>query len=172
MTKAEKETAITKLHAKFSKASVAILADYAGMSVEEVQAVKGAVRKGKGEFRVVKNRLAIRAAVGTPLEKVSSYFKGPVALTLGSDDPISPIKALNGVLDGQKKLKIKVGVIQGQLIDLAAFREVAKLPGREALLGQLVVRMQSPLYGIAGALGGVLRKFVGILHAVKTSRES
>jgi large subunit ribosomal protein L10 len=172
MTRTEKENLVVTLRETFSKANVYVLADYSGMTVEEIQHVKRELRKAKGRFQVVKNRLAIRAAVGTPLEKVSSHFKGPVALALGFDDPIAPVKAFNGLLNEQKKLKMKVGVIENRVVDLATFREVAKLPKREELLGQLLVRMQSPLYGFAGALAGVMRKFVGVLHAVKTSRES
>ncbi len=172
MKRQEKEDVVAKLHEKFSGAKVSILADYSGMSVEEIREVKMTLRKAKGEFKVVKNRLAIRAAIGTSLEKVSSHFKGPVALTIGSEDPVSPIKAFNGLLGSQQKLKMKVGVIENRVIDLAAFREVAKLPRKEEMLGQLVVRMKTPLVGLAGALGGIMGKFVGTLHAVKTSRAS
>ncbi len=172
MKRQEKEVVVAKMHERFSAAKVSILTDYSGMTVAEVQAVKNTLRKVKGEFRVVKNRLAMRAAKGTPLEKVSSHFKGPVALTLGFGDVVPPVKALDGLLGEQKKLKVKVGVIDGQVVDLAGFRAVAKLPGKEVLLGQLVVRMKSPLYGFAGALGGILSKMVRVLDAVKTARES
>ena len=172
MTRTEKEDVVAKLHETFTRANLYVLADYSGMTVEEIQQVKREIRKAKGQFNVVKNRLAVRAAAGTPLEKVSAHFKGPVALALGFNDPIAPVKALNGLLNEQKKLKMKVGVLENREVDLDTFREVAKLPKREELLGQLLVRMQSPLYGFAGALAGVMRKFVGVLHAVKTSRES
>jgi ribosomal protein L10 len=171
MKRAEKSVVIEKLHEKFLSAKVAVLSDFSGMTVADIQEVKNAIRKARGEFKVVKNRLAIRAAKGTSLEKVSSYFKGSVAVALGMEDPVPPMKALDILFGKQKKLKMRAGVIEGQVIDLAAFKAVAKLPSREVLLGQLVVRMKSPMYGIRGALGGVLDKWVRTLQAVLESRQ-
>ncbi|MEK7703094.1 MAG: 50S ribosomal protein L10 [Nitrospirota bacterium] len=171
MKRKDKEVVVERLHEKFQSAKVAVLSDFTGMTVAEVQEVKNAVRKAKGEFKVVKNRLAIRAAQGTPLEKVVSYFKGPVAVTIGSGDPIGPIKAMNTLFGQQKKLKMKTGVIENQVVDMAAFKQVAKLPSKEVLLGQLVVRMKSPLYGLRGVLGGVLDKFARTLQAVLETKE-
>jgi large subunit ribosomal protein L10 len=171
MKKNEKEVVITKLHERFNKAKVYILSSYSGMGVEEIRTVKTAIRKSQGQFNVVKNRLAIRAAKGTALEKVSAHFKGPVALTIGFGDVVSTVKALSGVMKDQEKLKMKAGVIESRVVDLAGFMAVAKLPSKEVMLGQLVVRMKSPLYGVAFALGGLLGKFVGVLHAVQGARE-
>jgi ribosomal protein L10 len=171
MKRAEKEIVVEKLREKFLRAKVSILTDYAGMNVQEIQEAKNAIRKSYGEFKVVKNRLAIRAAKGTPLEKISSHFKGSVAVALGAEDPVPPVKALDTLLGKQKKLKMKAGVIEGQVIDLVAFKAVAKLPSREVLLGQLLVRMKSPMAGFRGALGGVLDKWVRTLQAVLESRQ-
>ncbi len=171
MKRAEKEVVVEKLHKRFSLAKVSVLSDYSGMSVEEIREVKTALRKAKGEFSVVKNRLAIRAAQGTPLEKAVAHFKGSVAVTLGFGDPVPPIKALNTLFGTQKKLKMRVGVIENQVIDLAAFKQVAKLPSRDVLLGQLLVRLKSPMVSIRGALGGVLDKWVRTLQAVLESRQ-
>ena len=171
MKRSEKEAVVEKLHQEFSLAKVSVLTDFSGMNVEDMREGKNALRKARGEFRVVKNRLAIRAAKGTPLEKVVAHFKGPVAMTLCAQDPVPPMKALDALFGTQKKLKMRVGVIENQVIDLVAFKQVARLPSRQALLGQLVARMKSPLYGIRGALGGVLDKWVRTLQAVLESRQ-
>jgi len=171
MKRAEKEVVVEKLHEKFLLTKVSVLSDYAGMNVVEIQEVKNALRKARGEFKVIKNRLAIRAAKGTSLEKIVEHFKGSVAVTLGCEDPVPPMKALDILFGKQKKLKMKVCIIDNQVLDLVAFKAVAKLPSREVLLGQLVVRMKSPLYGIRGALGGVLDKWVRTLQAVLESRQ-
>lgn len=171
MKKKEKEVLVTKLHEQFKRAKVSILSDYSGMKVEEIRKVKAALRKSQGQFNVVKNRLAVRAAKGTSLEKVSTYFKGPVALTLGFGDAVLTVKALSGAMKDQEKLKMKAGVIEDRVVDLNGFRTVAKLPSREVMLGQLVARMKSPLHGFAGALGGILSGFVGVLQSVHKTRE-
>jgi ribosomal protein L10 len=172
MKRKEKEVVVEQLREKFKSAKFAVLSDFSGMTVAEVQEVKNAVRKVKGEFKVVKNRLAIRAAQGTSLEKVTAYFKGPVAVAFSPGDPVPSIKALDILFGQQKKLKMKAGVVDNRVVDLAAFKRVAKLPSREVLLGQLVVRMKSPLYGLRGALGGILDKFARTLQAVLDSKQS
>ena len=172
MKKEEKEGMVTELREKFSRAKVAVLAEFSGMEVGEVQEVKNLLRGVKGEFKVVKNTMAIRAAVGTTLEGVSRHFKGPTAVALGYEDPIAPAKAMKTIADKQKKLKIKAGVIESQVIDLAALKQIAMLPAKPVLLGQLVGRFKSPLYGLAGSLNGVLSKFARTLHALHEKRQT
>jgi large subunit ribosomal protein L10 len=171
MKRTEKEIVVEKLRQKFLSAKVSVLSDFSGMNVEEIREVKTAIRKARGEFNVVKNRLAIRAAQGTSLEKVVAHFKGPVAITLGHFDPVPPMKALDTLFEQQKKLKMRVGVIENRVIDFAAFKQMAKLPGREVLLGQFVARLKSPMVGIRGALAGVLDKWARTLQAVLESRQ-
>lgn len=168
----EKKEIVTALEDKFSKAKVAILAEFSGMGVEEIREVRSQLRGAKGEFKVIKNTLAIRAAAQTALEGVSGHFKGPTAVALGYDDPIAPAKAMKEIADKQKKLKIKIGVVEGQVIDLVRFRQIAQLPAKPVLIGALIGRLQSPLYGFAGSLNGVLSKFVLTLQALKEKRQA
>ncbi|MFY9269020.1 MAG: 50S ribosomal protein L10 [Candidatus Manganitrophaceae bacterium] len=170
MKKEEKEVIVSKLREKFSRAKVAVLAEFTGMEVGEVREVKNQLRRVNGEFKVVKNTLAIRAAKGTALEGITAYFKGPIGVALGYDDPVAPAKALNGLVEKQKKLKIKVGVVESQVVDLARLKQISKLPSKEVLIGQLIGRLKSPLYGFAGTLNGVLSKFVRTLQAVHGQR--
>ncbi len=167
----EKEEIVTALQDKFSKARVAILAEFSGMGVEEMREVRGHLRAAKAEFQVIKNTLAIRAGAQTSLDGVSAHFKGQTAVALGYDDPIAPAKAMKEMADKQKKLKIKVGVVEGQVVDLARFRQIAQLPSKPVLIAALIGRLQSPLYGFAGSLNGVLSKFVLTLQALKEKRE-
>ncbi len=172
MKKEEKEVVISELRQKFSRAKVAVLAEFAGMGVEEIREVKNELRRAKGEFKVVKNTLAFRAAEGTTLQGIRDHFKGPIAVALGYEDPVAPAKALNGLADKQKKLKIKVGVVENQVVDPARLKQISKLPSKEVLVGQFIGRLKSPLYGLAGTLNGVLSKFVRTLQAVHDKRQS
>lgn len=171
MKKEEKETMVSELREKFSRAKVAVLAEFSGMEVEELREVKNQLRSVKGEFKVVKNTMAIRASVGTTLEGISAHFKGPIAVALGYEDPIAPAKAMKTIADKQKKLKIKVGVVENQIVDLAALKQIAQMPSKQVLLGQLVVRFKSPLYGFAGSLNAVLNKFARTLQALHEKRQ-
>lgn len=172
MKKEEKAVMIAELQEKFARAKVAVLAEYAGMEVEEIRVVKNELRRAKGEFKVVKNTLAIRAAQGTSLQGIAVYFKGPIAIALGYEDPIAPAKALNTLAEKQKKLKIMVGVVENQVVDPARLKQISRLPSKGVLIGQFVGRLKSPLYGLAGTLNGVLSKFARTLQAVHEKRQT
>ncbi len=170
MNREEKEASISQLKEKFSQANVAILTEFSGMGVEEMREVKKELRSVDGEFKVVKNTIAIRAALGTSLEGMSEYFKGSTAIALGYADPVAPTKALKQVTDKQKKLKIKAGVIEGMIVDLDGVRKIAKLPSKNVLIGELIGRFNAPITGFAGSLNGVLSKFVRTLEALHQQR--
>ncbi len=170
MNREEKKASISQLNEKFSRASVAILAEFSGMGVEELREVRKELRSVDGEFKVVKNTVAIRASMGTNLEGISVYFKGSTAVALGYADPVAPTKALKDIAEKKSKLKIRIGVIEGTVVSLDDVRKIAKLPSKEILLGELLSRLNAPLSGFAGCLNGVLSKFVRTLSAVHQQR--
>lgn len=170
MNREQKQQSASQLKEKFSRASVAILTEFSGMGVEEIRAVRKELRGVAGEFKVVKNKLAIRAAAGTRLEGLNSYFKGTTAVALGYADPVAPTRVLKAIADKQKKLKIKAGVIEGKVVGLEDVRRVAQLPSKDVLIAQLVGRLNAPISGFAGSLNGVLSKFVRTLEALHQQR--
>ncbi len=172
MKKAEKESAVLELREKFTRARVVVLADFSGMSVGELQEAKGHARQGTCDLKVVKNTVAIRASVGTILEKVAVHFAGPTAVIFGYGDPILPAKAIKILSEKQKKLKIKVGILENRVVDLSDFKKIAQLPQKPVLLGQLVLRLKSPLAGLHGSLSGLLNQLVCVLQAAHEKRSS
>ncbi len=166
-----KKNNVALLSEKLSRANMVILTDFTGMGVEEIREVKGQLRSAEGEFQVVKNTIAVRASAGTALEGVQTHFKGPTAIVFGYLDPVGPAKALKTITDKQKKLKIKAGIFDGDVVDLESFRKIASLPSKQVLLGELVGRLNGPIAGFAGCLHGVLGQFVRTLQAVQNQRE-
>ncbi len=168
----DKEAAVSRLREKFLRARIAVLTEFSGMSVGEIQEVKNHLRRVSGEFKVVKNTMAMRAVSGTAMEGLGRQFTGPIAVALGFGDPIAPAKVLKNIVEKQKKLKIKAGVVENQIIDLAGLTRIAQLPSRQVLLGRLATQFGAPLYGFAGSLNGVLNKFAHALHAVHEKRQT
>ncbi|MFZ5875795.1 MAG: 50S ribosomal protein L10 [Nitrospirota bacterium] len=168
--KAEKAELIEDIHGRFAKAQLAVVAEYRGMPVEDVTALRGKLRAAGGEFKVVKNTLAKRAAEGTTLIGLTEYFDGPIGVALGYQDPAPLAKALKDFAGQQEKFKLRVGVLEGRVLDLAGLTRVASLPSRQVLLGRLVGQMQAPVSGLVGGLQGVLRKAVATLDAVAKKR--
>jgi len=171
MKKQEKEAEVNRLREKMQRASVAVLAEYGGMTVEELRTLRIQCRKAKGEFQVVKNTLARRAADGTGLSALRDHFQGQTGLVLGYDDPFVSTRVLKEFAEKQAKFRIKAGVMERQLFDLAGLKKLAALPGLETLRAQFLGTVAGPLYGLVGTLNGVLSQLVGVLSAYREQKE-
>lgn len=170
MKRDEKEKQIEELREKFSTAKVGILTEYAGLTVEDMTAIRRKLRTAKGELRVVKNTLAVRAAAGTPFGEASSAFVGPIAVALGYGDPVPTTKVVNDFSEEKDNFKIKIGVIEGRVIDSKDIKYVAKLPGKETLIAHFVSQLQAPVTGLVFVLQGVLQQFVGVLESIREKK--
>lgn len=170
MNKEEKQKWVGLLHEKFNKATVAILTEYNGLNVAEMTELRSQLRSAGAELRVVKNTLAVQAAEGTRLGEVRSAFQGPIAVALGYHDPVAPVKILEAFSDNKKQLKIKLGLVEGHILDSRNIKAVARLPKREVLLAHLVGQLQQPLRGLVWCLEGIPREFVGTLQAIKDKK--
>ena len=118
----------------------------------------------------MKNTLAVLAAEGTPMAGVKEHFKGALSVAIGYDDPALPAKILRDFIAKEKrdkKMRITVGMVEGNVFDAARIKAVAELPSRQVLLSQLLGGMQGPLSGLVGTLNGILGNFVGVLIAIK-----
>ena len=174
MKKEEKATAVAELHEKFSRAKLAVMTECSGLPVNDITELRKQLRGAKAEFRVVKNTLAARAVDGTTLVEAKPYFKGPLALMIGYDDPVLPAKILRDFIKGEKreeKIKIAIGVLDGKLMQPAQVAAMASLPPKLVLLAMLLSTMQGPVRGLVYTLNGVLGKFVRVLAAIQGTKK-
>ncbi|MBI3607859.1 MAG: 50S ribosomal protein L10 [Nitrospirae bacterium] len=168
--KTEKAALIDDIHGRFAKAQVAVVAEYRGLGVEELRTLRTKLRSAGGEFKVVKNTLARKAAEDTGLADMRKYFDGPIGVALGYEDPAALAKAIKEFAGQQEKLKLRSAVLEGRLLDLAGLARVAALPSRQVLLGRLVGQMQAPVTGLVFSLQGIVRKYVATMGAVLAKR--
>jgi large subunit ribosomal protein L7/L12 len=174
MKKEDKSTAVAELHEKFSRAKLAVMTECSGLPVNAITELRKQLRSAKAEFKVVKNTLAARAVDGTTLVEAKPYFKGPMALMIGYDDPVLPTKILRDFIKGEKreeKIRIAVGVLDGKLVQPAQIAAVASLPSKPALLAMLLSTMQGPVRGLVYTLNGVLGQFVRVLAAIQGTKK-
>ncbi len=162
----EKVTEVSQLRDKFSRAVSAVLADFRGLTVQELTDLRRQLREASLEFAVVKNTLARLAVQETGFGELSPYLKGPTSITLSYRDAVAPAKILTAYLRKQPKVALRVGMFQGQVIPGQKIAELAELPPREILLALALAAMQGPLVGLVGTLQGVLYTFVGTLQAI------
>ena len=100
------------------------------------------------------------------------YLTGPTGLAFGVKDPIIPAKILVEFAKDDDKPSVKMGVVEGKVVDVKQVKQLALLPSREVLISQILSAMQSPITGLVGALGGIIQKFVGTVDAIAKQKEA
>ena len=170
--KAEKAATVADITARLKATSTAVLADYRGMTVGQMRDLRSKLRGGGIEMIVVKNTLARRAAKAAGYESLNAELVGPIAMLFAADDVSAPARILNEFIRANRKMVIKAGLLEGQVIKADAVTELADLPSREILLSRLLGAMQAPLGNLASVLQAPLTKFARTLDAVRTQKES
>jgi large subunit ribosomal protein L10 len=151
-----KRAAVAALTEAFSANPASIVADYRGLSVSEISAVRRALHAQGIRYQVVKNRLARIAAAEAGVEALASLLEGPTAIALGTDEA-GLARAFMEATRPYRVVTVRGGVLGGRLIDAEAVTRLASLPSREVLLAQLAGAMASPLSTMAGLLDAPLR---------------
>ena len=168
----EKKRIVEDLHEKFSKSKVVILTDYKGLDVDSINDLRRKLRESQIQYQVVKNSLLIRASKDTDVELINDNFKGPSAIALSFEDPVSPAKVLTKFADENEKLEIKVGVMNGKVLDISAIKALSALPSREVLIGQLLSVMNGVPTGFVRALVDIQRRLLNVIVAIKEQKEA
>jgi large subunit ribosomal protein L10 len=169
--KAQKAATVADLTARLKASSTAVLADYRGMTVGQMRDLRTKLRGGGIEMVVVKNTLARRAAKAAGYEPLSAELVGPIAMLFAAEDVSGPARILNDYIKANRKMVIKAGLLEGQLIKADAVTELADLPSREILLSRLLGAMQAPLGNLASVLQAPITKFARTLDAVRSQKE-
>jgi len=128
-----------------------------GLSVREVDDLRGSLREAGGQFQVVKNTLARGACDEAGAEALLEYLQGQTALVWAAGDAAAVAKALNGFAKAtENRLSMKGGILDGAPISGDELKQLASLPSRDELLARLVGGVASPLQGTANALNSLL----------------
>ncbi len=158
MNKAEKEQTVASLHSMFKEARSAFLIDYRGLKVVAATDLRQQIRKIASEYEVVKNKLALRAAKDTSIERLSEYFKGPTGVAFSrSEDAAALAKLLLDLAKANPTITFKAAIVEGQVFTREAVPEISKLPSRQELLARLVYLLKSPVSRLASVLKAPLR---------------
>ncbi len=138
-----------------------IVADYRGLTVTEIGAVRRSLREKGIRYHVVKNRLARIAADQAGVSELSPLFEGPSAIAVGIDDESQLAKAFLDAVRPYKVVVVRGGVIRGRRIDAGDVTRLAALPSREVLLAQLAGAIASPISTLGGLLSAPIRNLGG-----------
>ena len=171
MKKQEKVQLVENLSSVLKEAKSVILVNYAGLSVSLQQDLKSRLKEVDSKMVVVKNTLIKLAAkdAGLPEDLATDeVLSGQTALIISDSDPVAPIQILGKFAKDNNIPQFKVGIVEGSVQDKTALTKISTLPGKDALLGQVLGSLMSPSYGLVGVLQGNLQKLVYILKEVST----
>jgi len=166
----DKKEVVAEMSARLKKAQTVVLAEYRGLGVEAITALRSQARASGVYLRVVKNTLARRAVQGTAFEKLADQMVGPLAYGI-SDDPVAAAKVLHAYAKGNEKLVIKGGAMSGQVMSAKEVGQLATMPSREELLAKLLGTMQAPIAKFVQTLNELPARFVRTLAAVRDQKE-
>ena len=158
----EKVESVEDLKRRLSGVKTVLLAEYRGLTVQQLSDLRKQLRSVSAEYKVVKNRLA-KLALSDNLAAVKSLLKGPTGMIISKDDPVAVAKALHTFARTNQALVIKAGYVEGQMLEPAGLKALADLPSKDAIRAQIVGALQGPMAQLVGLLQAPQRELVYVL---------
>ena len=167
----QKKQVVEGVSAVVGKAQAAIVAEYRGMTVEQMKVLRREAHDNGVYVKVVKNTLLRRAVKETDYSCLDELLVGPLAFA-ASEDPVAVAKVINKYAKEYDALEIKAGAMNGALLSEGEIKALAQLPSRDELLAKLMGTMQAPVAKFVQTLNEVPTKFARGLAAVRDSKEA
>lgn len=171
-TKAFKQDKVSQIKENIDKASVAIVTEYKGYSVEEITNLRRALQKEDGDYMVTKNTLAKLAVKDTPYEVLTETFKGPIAIAFGFGDQVAPAKVLSKFIKDAKKGEIVAAALDGKLLSAEEAKALATIPSKEEIYAKMLGCVNSPATGIVGSINAVMASLTRAVAAVRDQKSA
>ena len=167
----QKKQVVEDVSAVVGNAQATVIAEYRGMTVEQMKVLRREAYDNNVYVKVVKNTLLKRAVKETEHSCLDDLLVGPLAFA-ASEDPVAVAKVLNKYAKEYDALEIKAGSMNGQLLSTSEIKALAQLPSRDELLAKLMGTMQAPVAKFVQTLNEVPTKFARGLAAVRDSKEA
>jgi large subunit ribosomal protein L10 len=164
--RAQKEKVVDELGQIFESSGVVVVAHYAGLTVAEMQDLRGRMRVVGGSVRVAKNKLAKIALEGKPCASIGNLLTGMTVLAY-SEDPVAAAKVIDAYAKDNKKLEILGGAMGNAALTPDGVKAVAQMPSREELIASVVACIGAPASALAGAIGAPASNIAGILSTLE-----
>lgn len=165
ITREKKGELVSDYTDKLRRSKAVLITEYRGLKVKQIQDLRRELRNSNTELVIAKNTLMGRALAEVGLPTADALLKGPTAVAICYGELAAPAKSLNKYAKDSKILVVKGGVLGHSIFNEAGVQQLADLPSREQLLGQLVGTLQAPISGFVNVLAGTLRGLVNVLNA-------
>lgn len=169
MSRAQKEVEIKALNERFSNDEVMVITHYSGLTVKELEALRGDLRKEGASFKVAKNTLVKIALKGTKFENTADMFTGPVGIATSADPGAA--KVAHKYAKDNDKLIILGGALGEEVLDVKGIEALAKMPSLDELRATIAALIMAPASKLAGAINAPGGKVAGAVEAVADKAE-
>lgn len=168
----KKQEVVKNIEQKLQDSSLVVFTDYRGIKVDEMTNLRDKLRMPGVEFKVLKNTMVEFALKNTGHEDVIAFTFGPNAVLFSNEDPVAPVKVIYDFVKQYKKLDVKVGILEGQIITSERIKALADLPPREVLLSQVLGTMQAPITSLAYVLNANIAGLARALDQIRMQKEA
>ena len=171
--RSDKEKEIEALKKALENAQNMFVAGFEKLTVQQDFELRKTVRGAGGDYRVIKNNLAEKAAQGTPAEPVLSNLAGMTSLAYTAKDPVALAKALTNYAKANPTFTFKAGLVEGRVIEVKSIQDLASLPSREEILAKVLFLIQASAQRLVTAVNGVGRNLAVVVdQGVKENKFS
>jgi large subunit ribosomal protein L10 len=174
MDKGQKEALRKEVVEMFAKSQAAIVAEYRGLTVEQMTNLRREVRKANGQFKIVKNRIAKKAIeLEVPeFASLSGALKGPIGVAYFFQDAAVGAKSMLKFEAENEKFVITQAMMGKELVGKSELKAISELPSKEVLIGKILGSITAPHRGLVTALSGVSRNLVQVINAIKEGKSA
>jgi large subunit ribosomal protein L10 len=169
----QKKALVAALAEKLKNATSGVLVDYKGINVADDTKLRADMRKADVEYSVYKNTMIRLAAREAGLEGLEPFLSGTTAIAMSETDVTAPAKI---IVDYAKKIQgkfeVKVGFVEGKVVDVKEVEAIAALPSKEVLVATVLAGLNAPISGFVNVLNGNLRGLAIALNAIREKKES
>jgi large subunit ribosomal protein L10 len=143
MDKGQKQTVVSQIKAEWKDVQSIILADYRGIDVPTVTAVRDEFRKAGCHYQVLKNTLVRIAIQGSKIEPMSKLLVGPTAVIWSTESPSAPAKIALKIAKDNEKFQVRGGYFDGQVFDAKGVESLATMPGKDELRATFLMTLMA-----------------------------
>lgn len=164
LTRAKKAEQVERLTAELAGSTAAIVGTFQKLTVSQDFALRTVVRNAGGRYRVLKNKLAARAAQGTQVEAALRGLKGVSSVAYTAGDPVALAKALSEWVKENAEFSFKLAIVDGRVLSVAEIQQLATMPGREEIYAKLLFLINSPAQRLVTVMNAVGRDVAVVLN--------
>lgn len=164
LSRQKKAEKVTELAKELESSTSAIIGTFSKLTVHQDFELRKTVRNAGGRYRVLKNKLAARAAQGTKIEAALQGLKGVSSVAYTSGDPVALAKALSTWVSDNAEFTFKLGIVDGKVINVEEVKALATMPGKEEIFAKLLFLINSPAQRLVTVMNAVGRDLAVVIN--------